>query len=152
MLFLRWNMPILKQSDRVRDIVLNKYVWPALKSGSERVSVHARDVLKDAEASADFPRGRTPLVCNVLQSKKLLQEAGLEIEGIDGPPSRQSRKVVVHYRLVDGGPRVVQAPETHEEKANRLCEKLRGLMKDEIAAHGGAEGYIRWVRSDEDEE
>jgi hypothetical protein len=26
------------------------------------------------------------------------------------------------------------------------------LLKDEIAAHGGAEGFIRWVRSDEDDE
>jgi hypothetical protein len=31
----------------------------------------------------------------------------------------------------------------------RVANKLHGLMKEEIAAHGGAEGFIRWVRSDE---
>jgi hypothetical protein len=25
-------------------------------------------------------------------------------------------------------------------------------MKDEIAAHGGTEGFLRWVRSDSDED
>jgi hypothetical protein len=43
-------------------------------------------------------------------------------------------------------------PETPAERALRLTEKLRGLMQDEIAAHGGTEGFMRWVRSDEDEE
>jgi hypothetical protein len=43
-------------------------------------------------------------------------------------------------------------PETPEEKAFRLTEALRGLLKDEIAAYGGTEGFMRWVRSDEDED
>lgn len=144
----------MKQSDRVRGIVMREYVKPALDSGNLKISIRAGDVLKYAEATADFPRGRTPLVCNVLQSKKLLEEAGLEIESIDGPPSRQSRRVVVHYRVSDptrvqnGSGSIVETP---TERAHRLTEKLRGLMKDVIAAHGGAEGFIRWVRSDEDE-
>jgi hypothetical protein len=145
-------MVALKQSDRVREIVLNKYVRPALQSGSERVSVSARDVLKDAEAIENFPRGRTPLVCNVLQSQKLLRDAGLEIEGIDGPPSRQSRKVVVHYRLVPRSVVTAVNPETPAEKAHRLTEKLRGLLKEELAAYGGGEAFIRWVRSEDDKD
>src|ERR1700679_1368613 len=96
-----WNMPAFKQSDRVRGIVIEKYVKPALSAGNTRLSIRARDVLKDAEATEDFPRGRTPLVCNVLQSNKLLNQAGLELDRVEGPPSRQSRSVVVHYRVVD---------------------------------------------------
>jgi hypothetical protein len=148
-------MPVLKQSDRVREIVKRHYVRPALQAGSSTLSIRAGDVLKYAEATDDFPRGRTPLVCNVLQSKKLLHETGLEIESVDGPPSRQSRKVVVHYRFVNAGRAQTNANdvvETPAGKAHRLTEKLRGLMKDEIAAHGGAEAFIRWVRSDSDED
>jgi hypothetical protein len=147
-------MPAFKQSDRVRGIVIEKYVKPALSAGNTRLSIRARDVLKDAEASEDFPRGRTPLICNVLQSNKLLSEAGLELDRVEGPPSRQSRTVVVHYRVA-GPARAAADPErvreTPAERAHRLTEKLRGLMKDEITAHGGAEGFIRWVRSDEEE-
>ncbi len=149
---VKLTMPI-KQSDRVREIVVQRYVKPALQAGSIKLSIRAGDVLKDAEATEDFPRGRTPLVCNVLQSKKFLDETGLEIESVEGPPSRQSRKVVVHYRLRDtqrNQMKPAAAAETPAERAHRLTEKLRGLMKEEIAAHGGAEAFIRWVRSDED--
>jgi hypothetical protein len=41
--------------------------------------------------------------------------------------------------------------ESPAERAFRLTEKLRGLMKDEIAARGGTEGFMRWVRSDEED-
>jgi hypothetical protein len=44
-----------------------------------------------------------------------------------------------------------EAAETPEEWAARMTGKIRGLMKEEIAAHGGAEGYMRWVRSDPEE-
>ena len=148
-------MPVLKQSDRVREIVKRHYVRPALQAGNTTFSIRAGDVLKYAEATDDFPRGRTPLVCNVLQSKKLLDETGLEIESVDGPPSRQSRKVVVHYRFVDAGKAQANSNdvvETPAERAHRLTEKLRGLLKNELAEYGGAEGFIRWVRSDDEED
>jgi hypothetical protein len=156
-------MATIKQSDRVRGIVMERYVQPALDAGSDRLSIRVRDVLKDAEATEGFPRGRTPLVCNVLQSNKLLKETGLEIEHIDGPPSRQSRTVVVHYRVGQGGSgnRLQARPgdshtatksvtESPAERAKRLTDKLRGLLREELAEYGGTEGFMRWVRSDED--
>jgi len=153
-------VPTIKQSDRVREIVREKYVRPALQAGKIRVSIRARDVLRDAEATEGFPRGRTPLVCNVLTSQKLLRETGLEIESVDGPESRQSRTVVVHYRLMKPSAHVsghtssaVSAPpevviETPAERAKRLTGRLAGLLKDELAEYGGAEGFIRWIRYD----
>ena len=154
-------MATVKQSDRVRGIILNRYVKPALSAGKDRVSIRAGDVLKDAEATEGFPRGRTPLICNVLQSNKLLKETGLEIERIDGPPSGQSRTVVVHYRVAERSridmPLVTDAEAPSDRKiaedpaarSKRLTERLRGLLKDELAEYGGAEGFMRWVRSDE---
>ncbi len=149
-------MAVLKQSDRIRELVAERYVRPALKNGNVRLSIRVRDVLKDAEATPDFPRGRTPLICEVLQGKKLLAENGLEIESVEGPPSKQSRTVVVHYKRSES----VDSPgvafgtsngETPAEWAKRLTDKLRGLLKEELAEYGGAEGFIRWTR-DEDED
>ena len=145
-----------KQSDRVREIIMEKYVRPARSNGSKTLTIRARDVLKEAEATGNFPRGRTPLVCNVLQSNKLLSEAGLELESAEGPPSMQSRTVVVHYKVLT--PRVGDAPatekpvlETPSQRAFRLTERVRGLLKDEIAAFGGTEAFMHWVRSDEED-
>jgi hypothetical protein len=149
---------VTRQSDRIRSIIQDHYIRPALRAGSVRLSIRARDVLKEAEATQDFPRGRTPTICSVLQSKKLLDENGLEIESIDGPPSRQSRTVVVHYRVVrpakldsmTHGEAAAEVSETSAERAKRLTDKLRGLLKKELAEYGGAEAFMRWVRSDEE--
>jgi hypothetical protein len=134
--------------------LLEKYIRPHLRAGRRKFSVRVRDVLGDL-AREDFPSGRTPLVCAVLQGKKFTREAGLEVESVDGPPSKQSPTVVVHYRVIDRdqsmGSKKSLKRETPAERAFRLTEKLRGLMKDEIAAHGGTEGYMRWVRSDDEE-
>lgn len=143
-----------KSTDQIRSVVMKKYIQPKINAGDTRFSVRVRDVLGDL-AKENFPQGRTPLVCAVLQGKTFVRDAGLEIEAVDGPPSKQSPTVVVHYR-VRKSPVLNSAsatvPETSQQRATRLTEKLRGLMKDEIAAHGGAEGFLRWVRSDEDEE
>ena len=147
------------QSERVRGIVIREYVQPAVEAGEAHVSIRAGDVLKRAEATEGFPRARTPLVCNVLQSRKLLDEGGLEIERVEGPPSKQSRRVVVHYRVIDPTRAAgavtrsgSEAPEERVRRAREAFEELRGLMKGTIEAHGGAEAFIRWVRSDSDED
>jgi hypothetical protein len=152
---------VIKQSDRVREIVRSEYVERALAKGQTSFQVSARDVLHKAEQNPDFPRARTPLICNVLQSRKLLDENGLEIERIEGPPSRQSRTVVVHYVFRKEAAKSIRSTvpqtklkdivETPEQRAFRLTEKIRGLMKEEIAAHGGAEGYLRWVRGEDED-
>lgn len=41
--------------------------------------------------------------------------------------------------------------ETPSQRAFRLTERVRGLLKDEIAAFGGTEAFMRWVRSDEED-
>ena len=147
----------LKQSDRIREIVVERYVRPALQAGESHFSIPAREVLKLAESSEGFPRGRTPLVCEVLQGKKLLDQSGLEIERVEGPPSKQSRRVVVHYRVLHNLSRgeVTAEPAVKEDSAawaKRLTDKLRGLLKEELAEYGGAEGFMKWVRSDDDED
>jgi bisphosphoglycerate-dependent phosphoglycerate mutase len=41
--------------------------------------------------------------------------------------------------------------ETPQEKAWRLTESLRGLLKEEFAEFGGAEGFLRMVRGYDEE-
>jgi len=41
--------------------------------------------------------------------------------------------------------------ETLEAWAHRLTEKLHGLLKEEMAAYGGGEAFLRWVRSEDEE-
>jgi hypothetical protein len=44
------------------------------------------------------------------------------------------------------------ADETPSERAFRLTEKLRGLLKEELAEYGGGEAFLRWVRGYDEEE
>jgi hypothetical protein len=149
-------------SDRIRLLVSERYVQPAMKLGSERLSIRVKDILKDVAGDASA-RGRTPAICEVLQGRKLLRENDLEIEGVDGPPSKQSTTVVVHYRILHPGrwagaasaDKDVQATatsvETAKERARRLTNKMAGLLKDEMAAYGGGDAFMKWIRSDDDE-
>jgi hypothetical protein len=41
--------------------------------------------------------------------------------------------------------------ETPEAWAHRATGKLFGLLGEEIAAAGGAEAFLRWVRSDDED-
>ena len=85
-------------SDQVRAIAKEKYVKPALDSGKTRFAVAVKDLWEDLVALG-FPPANVPQVCTALRKKEFLRENGLEIEGIDGPPSKQSTTVVVRYRV-----------------------------------------------------
>lgn len=147
-------------SERVRQLASTKYVQPAMRAGKSRFSIAVKDLIKDLVADG-FPAGNTPQVCTALQKKEFLRDHGLEIEGIDGPPSKMSTTVVVRYRVAGGAqkasaqelPRdeVDLAQESPEARAQRLAGKLRGLLKDELAEYGGGEAFLRWVRGYDEE-
>jgi hypothetical protein len=42
--------------------------------------------------------------------------------------------------------------ETSAERAQRLTDKLSELLKEEIAAFGAGDAFIRWVRGHDEEE
>lgn len=148
-------------SDQVRSVALEKYVQPAILAGKTQFSVAVRDLMQDLRHQG-FPERNWPQVCSAIQAEKFLRVNGLEIEGVDGPPSKKSTTVVVRYRLVSAAPQqpeldsleVSQNPidqETPEERAHRLTGKIFGLLKDELAEYGGGEAFLRWIRSDDDE-
>jgi hypothetical protein len=153
-------------SDRIRELAATKYVQPALSAGEEQFSIRVRDLLNDLRAEG-FPPRHTPQICSALVTSKFLRDNGLAIEKVEGPPSLQSPRVVVHYRIDQSGkasgspagsaggsgPTESQykSEEDPSQRAFRLTEKLRGILKEELAEYGGAEGFIRWIRSDDEE-
>ena len=145
-----------KLADKVRTTAIQKYVEPAKKAGAREFSIAVKDLLKDLQA-VDFPLNYTPLVCNSIRTKGFQRENQMEITEIEGPKSQTGTRVVVHYRLLDtrgdvrmpaGKDRQIESP---SDRATRVTEGMRGLLQKEIASFGGADAFMRWVRSDDED-
>ena len=152
-------------SDKIRDIAQARYVNPAILAGRQEFSIRVRDMLGDLETEGFPGGGHTPQICSALRTSKFLRENGLEIESIEGPPSKMSPTVVVRYRIArrpaQENPGEAQANETRlqsareetpEAWAHRVTGKIRGLLKEELKECGGGEAFIRWVRGYDEEE
>lgn len=144
-------------SDQIRRVAKEKYVDPAIRTGQKEFSIPVRGML-DSLLSSGFPRNHTPQICNSIQTSKFLTPNGLQIIRVEGPPSGQSSTVVVHYRIAEGSVRATaQGPDSMSgetdaaERAKRLTNRLKGLLSEELAEHGGAEAFVRWIRSDDKE-
>jgi hypothetical protein len=149
-------------SEEVRDLAERNYIRPAIQGGKLRFSVAVKDVMHDLVKNG-FPAGNWPQVCSALRKKTFLRQKGIEIESVDGPPSKMSTTVVYHYRIANPNAEAAASDgkaisgreateETPEARARRLTEELRGLLKEEMAPYGGAEGFIRWVRGYDEED
>jgi hypothetical protein len=138
----------------IRRIAQRKHVAPALAANRKEFSISVRSLMDEAESEGISTVQRTPAFCKSIQTRGFLKENGITITRVDGPKSKSSTTVVVHYQAV--GTKFLERKnakeETPEERAYRLTEKIRGLMKDVIASHGGTEGYIRWVRSSDEDD
>lgn len=146
-----------KLADKVRAMALQRYVQPAKRAGMSQFSIAVKNLQKELEAG-DFPLNYTPLVCNSIKTKGFQRENQLEIIRIDGPKSQTGTRVVVHYRILGhaqnsaGDPPEMRAPsESERERAGRLVEGLRGLLRQEIRKQGGSEAFVQWVRSDDED-
>ncbi|HTJ30565.1 MAG TPA: hypothetical protein VL346_08700 [Acidobacteriaceae bacterium] len=155
-------------SEIVRDVAYGKYVRPAIQKGKIAFSISVKDLMQELRP-AGFPSNNYPQICSSIQGKKFVEANRLRIVRTEGPPSGQSSTVVVHYERLpeDSGPTgnapdlgdgasgnsgSAVAMETPAEKATRIVNSMRGLLKDVIAEFGGPEGYIRWVRGYDEEE
>jgi hypothetical protein len=150
-------------SDQVRARAKVNYVSPAVSRGKSQFSISVKEFLRELE-SEGFPSNHARQVCSALTGGKFLRENEIQIESIDGPPSKTSTTVIVHYKFLASGLQsggvdslreksaATQSRETPEEWAHRMTERLAGLMKDEIAAMGGGEAFLRWVRGYDEEE
>jgi hypothetical protein len=107
--------------------------------------------MKDLEADG-FPANHPRQFCKALQKRAFLHEKGLVLNRIDGPPSGTSTTVVLHFTLLnDSAPATPSTEtETSEQWAERVTGSMQGLLREEIASLGGAEAFMKWVRSEDD--
>ena len=153
-------------SDQIRKRAVAKYIEPARRNGVSGVAIRVKDLMNELEPEG-FPPNHPAQFCSALQARSFLLREGLEIERVEGPASGKSTTVVLHYRLklspsvasssLVGATNPQQSSDRRSQEedpallAFRLTKKLRGLLREELAAYGGAEGFMRWVRSDEDD-
>ena len=116
-------------SDIVRDHVREAFLRPAQKAGERTFSVNVGVVHKALNL-----QNRVPLVCAALKSRKFLEEYGLRILSVTGPPSGQSTTVTFTYEMVrsDFGSLKISNP----------LMGLRGIAKDVFKKLGGGEHFI----------
>ncbi len=149
-------------SDKIRTLAQTKYVDAAVQARKEHFSIRVKDLLIDLQAEG-FPGSHIPQICSALKTSKFLRENGLELEGIEGPPSLQSTTVIFRYRITkdlkghdvtekrNEGRRSLLDEEDPVARAVRLSEGLRGILKDELAEYGGGEAFLHWIRSEDED-
>lgn len=144
--------------DAIRQIALKKHVLPAVKAKRNEFSIAVRNLMDEAAREGISIDQRVPAFCRSIQTQKFLDDNGLTITKREGPKSGQSTTVVVHYRIKGDSEHrkpiqtELMQSEDRRRRALDALDRMRGLLKTEIEAFGGAEAFIRWVRSDEDED
>lgn len=136
------------KSEMVRRVVIEDYVEPA-RLARQPIRIRQGD-LKAKMVKLGFPPGNANQIGSSIEAEKFWRPLGLEMR----TPKGQSRNAdtIYEFRFVEAAN--ATEPNTSENpaaRAFRLTEKLRGLLREELAAYGGAEGFMRWVRSDEDD-
>jgi len=119
-------------SDAVRQYATDRYVRPMQRRGGQTLSINVGEVHR-----AVALRNRIPLVCQALESKKVLQANELKLISKTRPPSGQSTTVTYTYEFVNT---MGSSPK------NDSWERLRGARKDVLAEFGGGEQYLQAER------
>jgi hypothetical protein len=118
-------MRAASSADLVREYSARHYVIPARARGDALVKIVAGDVHKGVHLS-----NRVPLVCQALSSRKFLEENGLELERLEGPPSGLGTKATFIYRLM-------QASSSEAAHEAWPFLPLRGIAKRLYGPEGG---------------
>jgi hypothetical protein len=144
-------------NQKVRAIAEREYVQPARKTHT-RIVIQQGE-LYDKAVKLGLRPGNANQIGSSLESSKFWDDLGLEMISPKG--QSRARTTVYEFRFrdeqADHCPKPDQEPqyavevETPSQRAFRLTERVRGLLKDEIAAFGGTEAFMRWVRSDEED-
>ena len=113
-------------SDQIRQVVRGR-IDRARQDGTTVLNITSGDIVRELHL-----KNRTPVVCQVLASKKLRDENNVVLEKRQGPPSGQSTTMIYTYRL---------GPVNGAEKRQDPFLALRGAGKSMYASLGGAEAF-----------
>lgn len=127
----------MKPADRIREHVRLNYLEPSRSRGQTVVRIRAGDIRKEMRMGGD----RTAAVCCALNTQKFLDENGLILENLEGPPKKMGASVVFTFRLRD------QPSQPTPEEEDPLL-KYYGIGKDLFASLGGGEEFIRKEREE----
>lgn len=144
-------------SSMVRDLAASTIVDVERRRGAVRFSIPVSELRKEL-LQRGFPPENTPQICTTLKTSKFLDAHGLELEGIDGPPSLQSTTVVFHYRFKgtdapargDAGNSSTPGKPLRKKRsvsdAMEHFEAMRGILKETYKKLGGAEAFHKKER------
>jgi hypothetical protein len=133
---------------------MEKFVKPARENGLNEVVIPVIK-LRDFLIPRGFPPSNIPQICSALEAKEFRRE--FEEMSVEGPASKRSTTVVFRFFFRKPLPTSSkpasseETPESPEARAKRVTDGLFGYLKNEIAMFGGTEGFMRWVRSEEDD-
>jgi hypothetical protein len=105
--------------------------------------------MKQAEAEGMSTAQRTPAFCTAIQTRKFLEMNGLKVVGVEGPASKKSTTVVVHYEFVDHpAPSSSKhgQPYSTEDPLLELSGVLRGAIRE------GAAAFLSELRRDKEQD
>lgn len=149
------------KSESIRKHAWLKLIEPKIRRGARQVTVEIDPLMSEMEAQG-FPGNHPRQFCTALRKQSFLREKGLHLDRVERSPSSKGddgRHVVLHFsvdanlRSSAGSNQSESAAtrETAHQRAVRLTEKLRGILKDELAEYGGGEAFLDWIRSEDDE-
>jgi hypothetical protein len=146
------------QSQLVREVAVRNFVNPARERGLKEVTIPVRQ-LRDMLVPTGFPVKNIPQICSALEAVEFRRANQFKSMSVDGPASKRSTTVVFHFFFQEPEKQTstsaqpdMQTIETSKARAERLTGKLFGLLKEELAEYGGGEAFIKWMRSEEDDE
>ncbi len=146
-------------SDKIRALAQSKYVYPAVLAGK-------RPLLDPGKGFTERPtRGR---ISRRPYAPGLYGFANVEIPPREWAGNRRGRRAALENEPYGGGSiscgkavarleaakgrkenGALESPEQDPAaRALRMTEKLRGILKEELAEYGGGEAFLRWVRSE----
>jgi hypothetical protein len=132
-------------SERVRQVVDEAYVSPA-RGNSQIVRIPFGE-LKAKLVAMGFPSGHANQVVTPLESKRFWGPRGLTMVSVKHQP--RTVESVLEFRFAeDSGDTVAKVERMR--RGLEAFDRVRGSMKEEIAAFGGTEAFLRWVRSEDE--
>jgi hypothetical protein len=143
----------MKLHQSIRELA-REYVSDARRRKQPEFAISVRELMGRAKDAGISTAGRTPAFCNAIQTKEFLHsdaaDEALEVVRVDGPQSKLSTTVVVHYRFrraadpaagSDGSGRVI-------DPDNDPLLRLRGVLKG--AMREGAAAFLHELRRDKE--
>ena len=137
-----------KLHEQIREIAERDFIKQSRVAGKREFVIAVRDLMAKARAAGLSTSGRTPAFCKAIQTVDFLEDNGLELSGIEGPPSKQSTTVVVHYRFrnLSASSAGLADLSPDDDPLMRLRGVLRGAMRE------GAAAFLRELRRDKNDE